>query len=157
MGLFNTLRSWITQPSLNIGGERKAYSAVKTEPWTDLTKSKRQQIVTLADVIKNTVPDMKSIEDRLVRYTVGTGLRPSVKTGEETFDSQVNEFLELYAGDRERADVTAKFDFYGLQKKIAKELLTPGEAFILLVKSNSSSTTYRRSHQWIDPNRIHGD
>lgn len=135
---------------------RKAISTCNAEYVTDVSRQTRQQIISLAEFVKANIPDMSAIETRLVRNTVGTGLKPSFKTGDDKFDAEVNEYLSLYTGEASRVDVSGRNDFYSFQKKISKEILTPGECFILLTKEGEG-TFKTRKLQWIDPNRVYGD
>lgn len=118
--------------------ERFSYEGAKTgrrtEGWATTGTSANAEIQTsLAklrersrDLIRNNPHASKAVAV-LTANSIGTGIIPQAKTGNELLNRQINDLFSIW---QEEADADDQLEFYGLQKMIARTVFESGEALV---------------------------
>jgi lambda family phage portal protein len=91
------------------------------------------------DMVRNN-PFASAGLDILVSYQVGSGITPRSVTRDRAVDERVDALFSAWA---DRADVTGRLDFYGLQALMARSRAEAGEALALLVPLSAAEARRR--------------
>lgn len=115
-------------------GEASRYRKARTDRSSANTQNSRsaEKVRTLARHLDENHDIASGILDVLVANTVGTGIQPEpqvmLKDGSPAADFNA-ELLKLYEDWRFKPEVTHQFDYYELQRLVARSWLRDGEAF----------------------------
>jgi capsid protein len=126
--------SWLTNTDTGPGG----YEAAKSSPnrssidlnvqnaRKDISKYTRLELIRKSRYLHRNSPIVRGLIERLVTFTVGTGLHPTPNTSDETFNDIAGKAFREWA---KQPDVESRNPFESLQQIIFRAMLVDGDIF----------------------------
>jgi lambda family phage portal protein len=111
------------RPSRQTYGWTAGFSSANTETWGSMAVLRARS----RDLVRNNPHARKAIAS-LVNNCVGSGILMRAKTGDEALNKRVNALFKRWS---KQCDVEGHYDFYGLQKLMARSFFEGGEAVAL--------------------------
>lgn len=105
---------------------RSNLPGVVQEARKDLTRATRRELIRTSRALWKNNPMVKGVVERLVTYTVGTGLRPEPNSSRSKFNRIAAEKFEQWA---KFADLSSPLSFYELQAIIFRSTIVDGDVF----------------------------
>ena len=100
--------------------------------WQD--NGSRLKLARDARFLLDNFPPLERIVSLAETYAVGSGIVANAATVDDVFNSENTALFDSWA-DNQFCSNNQRYNLYGIQKLIVRELLTVGEVFLVLVKS----------------------
>jgi lambda family phage portal protein len=137
----------------------------------ELNPSSRVALMKMARWARNNHGFAARIVRGIPRYAVGTGMSPQARTGDGEWNNLAEELFEDAVGsDAFAFDKSGSVNFYGAQSMILEQIITDGDFFAQLVRSETGrgmmkfvSAEYvgnplgERDEAWLDGVRVNKD
>lgn len=95
----------------------------------DLSRATRRELMRVSRNLWKNNPLAKAVVERLITYTVGTGIRPEPDTSNLEWNKRASEVFSSWA---DRADLTSRQSLWKLQEIAFRSMLVDGDVFTLL-------------------------
>jgi lambda family phage portal protein len=112
------------------------YNAVAQDSHIDVGSSDRERIVKLSRWLYNNAPFVRGLIAEKARYSVGSGIRPQARSGDEAWDAAAEAFFEQWS---RVADVQGRFTWREMQRIASIAIDRDGEIFF---RATQQSTGY---------------
>lgn len=126
---------------------RSVLPTVIQEVRKDLSRSTRRQLLKNSRHLFKNNPLLKAVVERLVIYTVGTGILPEPDSSDVSWNKRAGEFIREWA---KSPDVSSKISLGKMQEIALRSALVDGDVFIL----KTFSTGGRAKAQLVEADRI---
>jgi capsid protein len=107
---------------------RSSLPGIIQEARRDLARYTRRELLRISRYLWKNNPLAKAVTERLVTYTVGTGIRPEPASSDEKWNRRAAIVFEEWA---KRADLTSRQSFWKLQEIAFRSTLVDGDVFVI--------------------------
>lgn len=94
----------------------------------DLSRATRRELLRTSRALWKNNPLAKAVSERLITYTVGTGIRPEPTSSNAEWNKRAAAVFEEWA---KRADLTSRLSFWKLQEIGFRSMLVDGDVFVV--------------------------
>ncbi len=100
----------------------------------DLSRATRRELLRTSRALWKNNPLAKAVSERLITYTVGTGIRPEPTSSNPAWNKKAGLVFEEWA---KRADLTSRLSFWKLQEIAFRAMLVDGDVFVVKTYGDS--------------------
>jgi lambda family phage portal protein len=112
------------RPSIS---RRFPYNATASDSHIDVAGSDRERLLKLSRWLYNNAPFVRGLLNEKARYTVGSGIRPQARSGDDAWDAQAEAYFEQWS---RVADVQGRFTWREMQRIASIAVDRDGEVFM---------------------------
>lgn len=112
--------------------ERTWLHATATDSRQDIDAYDRLRLLALSRRLFINNPIIRATVNEMARYSVGPGIRPQARSGDQGWDRQAEQYFNSWA---ESADVRGMLDFYELQSLASLAIDRDGDVFFILTQT----------------------
>lgn len=116
--------------------ERTWIHATATDSRQDVDAYDRLRLLALSRRLFINNPIIRASVNEMARYSVGPGIRPQARSGDQAWDRRAEEYFAMFA---ESADVRGMLDFYELQSLASLAIDRDGDVFFILTRKRDGT------------------
>ena len=115
---------------------RFPYNATAVDSHIDVSGADRERLMKLSRWLYNNAPFLRGLVNEKARYSVGSGIRPQARSGDETWDAAAETFFEQWS---RVADVQGRYTWREMQRIASIAIDRDGEVFF---RATAQTTGY---------------
>lgn len=122
----------MSEASRPLTRERTWLHATATDSRQDIDAYDRLRLLALSRRLFINNPIIRATVNEMARYSVGPGIRPQARSGDQAWDRQAEQYFNSWA---ESADIRGMLDFYELQSLASLAIDRDGDVFFILTQT----------------------
>jgi capsid protein len=115
---------------------RFPYNAVAVDSHIDVSGADRERLMKLSRWLYNNAPFLRGLVNEKARYSVGSGIRPQARSGDEAWDLAAETFFEQWS---RVADLQGRYTWREMQRIASIAIDRDGEVFF---RATAQTTGY---------------
>lgn len=115
---------------------RFPYNATAVDSHIDVSGADRERLMKLSRWLYNNAPFLRGLVNEKARYSVGSGIRPQARSGDETWDLAAETFFEQWS---RVADLQGRYTWREMQRIASIAIDRDGEVFF---RATAQTTGY---------------
>ena len=115
---------------------RFPYNAVAVDSHIDVSGADRERLMKLSRWLYNNAPFLRGLVNEKARYSVGSGIRPQARSGDEAWDLAAETFFEQWS---RVADLQGRYTWREMQRIASIAIYRDGEVFF---RATAQTTGY---------------
>lgn len=115
---------------------RFPYNATAVDSHIDVSGADRERLMKLSRWLYNNAPFLRGLVNEKARYSVGSGIRPQARSGDEAWDAAAEAFFEQWS---RVADIQGRYTWREMQRIASVAIDRDGEVFF---RTTAQATGY---------------